>query len=77
MLEELGLQTEPLLRLARIVRGADLGQLDLAPQCAGLLAASLGYSRMFRDDLAQLEAALSLYDAMYRWCRDATEETHR
>jgi hypothetical protein len=77
MLEELGLQTEPLLRLARIVRGADLGELNLAPQCAGLLAASLGYSRMFRDDLAQLESAMPFYDAMYRWCRDATEETHR
>jgi hypothetical protein len=31
---------------------------------------------MFRDDLAQLEAGMLLYDAFYRWCRDATEETH-
>ncbi|MGZ5148976.1 MAG: chromate resistance protein ChrB domain-containing protein [Burkholderiales bacterium] len=76
MVEELGLGTEPLSRLAVIVRGADTGRLDLAPQSAGLLAASLGYSRMFRDDLAQLEAAMALYDAFYRWCRDATEETH-
>ncbi len=43
---------------------------------AGLLAASLGLSRMFRDDLAQLDAAMLLYDAFYRWCRDATDETH-
>ena len=35
-----------------------------------------GLSRMYRDDLAQLEAAMALYDAFYRWCRDATEETH-
>ena len=42
----------------------------------GLLAASLGLSRMYADDLAQLEAGLTLYDAFYRWCRDATEETH-
>ena len=76
MLEELGLQTEALTRLAVIVRGADTGRLDLAPQSAGLLAASLGYSRMFRDDLNQLDAAMALYDAFYRWCRDATEETH-
>jgi len=41
-----------------------------------LLAASLGYSRMYRDDLPQLEAAMGFYDAMYRWCRDATDETH-
>lgn len=76
MIEELGLETEALSRLAVIVRGADTGRLDLAPQSAGLLAASLGYSRMFRDDLAQLDAAMALYDAFYRWCRDATEETH-
>jgi rhodanese-related sulfurtransferase len=36
----------------------------------------LGYSRMYRDDLAQLEAAMGLYDAFYRWCRDAAAETH-
>ena len=76
MVDEFGLSTEPLKRLARIVRGADTARLDLAPEAAGLLAASLGLSRMFSDDLQQLEAGLSLYDALYRWCRDATEETH-
>lgn len=76
MLEEFNLRTAPLSRLALIVRGADTGRLDLSPQSAGLLAASLGYSRMYRDDLAQLDAALPLYDAFYRWCRDATDETH-
>jgi rhodanese-related sulfurtransferase len=76
MVEEFGLTIEPLLHLATIVRAADTGQLDLAPQAAGLLAASLGLSRMYTDDLAQLEAGLLLYDAFYRWCRDAVDETH-
>ena len=76
MLEEFELKSEPLSKLARIVRGADTARLDLTPQSAGLLAASLGLSRMFRDDLAQLDAALLLYDAFYRWCRDATAESH-
>jgi rhodanese-related sulfurtransferase len=76
MLEELGLRTEPLLRLATIVRGADTARLDLAPEAPGLLAASLGLSRMYADDLEQLEAGIMLYDAFYRWCRDATDETH-
>lgn len=76
MVAEFGLSTEPLMRLAEIVRGADTDRNDLAPQCAGLLAASLGLSRMFRDDVAQLDAAMVLYDAFYRWCRDATDETH-
>lgn len=76
MLEEWGLQTPALLHLARIVRGADTAALDLAPEAAGLLAASLGLSRMYRDDLAQLDAGCAMYDAFHRWCRDATEETH-
>jgi rhodanese-related sulfurtransferase len=76
MIEEFGLATGPLTRLAAIVRGADTGRFEVAPQAAGLLAASLGLSRMYSDDLAQLAAGMTLYDAFYRWCRDATEETH-
>lgn len=76
MIEEFCLSTEPLERLATIVRGADTDRHDLAPEVAGLLAASLGLSRMFRDDLAQLDAGLALYDAFYRWARDATDEHH-
>jgi rhodanese-related sulfurtransferase len=76
MLDEFGIATEPLLRLALIVRGADTARPELAPEAPGLLAASLGLSRMYADDLAQLEAGLALYDAFYRWCRDATDETH-
>ena len=76
MIEEFGLRSEALSRLALIVRGADTARLDLAPQAAGLLAASLGLSRMYRDDLAQLDASMGLYDAFYRWCRDATKEEH-
>jgi len=76
MLEEFNLKTEPLLRLAAIIRGADTGLPDLTPQSGGLLAISLGYSRMFKDDVAQLDATMPVYDALYRWCRDGTEETH-
>ena len=46
------------------------------PKAAGLLAVSLGLSRMFADDLEQLEAGMMLYDAFYRWARDATQEKH-
>ena len=67
---------EGLRRLSLIVRGADTGRLEIAPEAAGLLAASLGLSRMYADDNAQLEAGMALYDAFYRWCRDATAETH-
>jgi rhodanese-related sulfurtransferase len=76
MVKELGLSTPALERLATMVRAADTARLDLSPEAPGLLAASLGLSRMFDDDLEQLEAGLLLYDAFYRWCRDATKETH-
>jgi rhodanese-related sulfurtransferase len=76
MIEELGLHSKPLDHLATIVRGADTARPELAPEVPGLLAASLGLSRMFNDDLEQLEAGMTLYDAFYRWCRDATDETH-
>ena len=76
MVEEFGLTTEALLQLATIVRAADTARLDISPEAPGLLAASLGLSRLYSDDLAQLEAGMLLYDSFYRWCRDATDETH-
>ena len=77
MIEEFELTTEPLLRLAHIVRAADTDCLDLVPEAAGLLAASLGLSRLYREDLEQLDAGLLLYDAFYRWARDASHEEHK
>lgn len=77
MVEVLGLSAFPALdHLAAIVRGADTARPDIAPEAAGLLAVSLGLSRVHADDLAQLEAGMPIYDALYRWCRDARSETH-
>lgn len=75
MIEEFGLSMPSLDRLATMVRAADTGRLDLSPEAPGLLAASLGLSRMYDNDLEQLEAGIAIYDAFYRWCRDATGET--
>lgn len=76
MLDEFNIHTEALHRLAEIVRYADTNRNDLAPEAAGLLAVSLGLSRMFRDDLKQLDAGMLLYDALFRWARDAADEKH-
>ena len=76
MLEEFGLESDALRRLATIVRGADTNRHELAAQSAGLLAVSLGLSRMYRDDYEQIDAGMLIYDAFYRWARDATEESH-
>jgi hypothetical protein len=62
--------------LAVIVRGADTARLDLAPQCAGLLAVSLGLSRLFSDDQVQIRHGFVVYDALLAWLREARGETH-
>ena len=76
MLEEFGLQTDALQRLATVIRAADTNTHDLAPQAAGLLALSVGLSRQYRSDVAQLDAGMAIYDALYRWARDGTGEGH-
>lgn len=77
LLEGLGLAgIAPLALLAPIVRGADTARPELAPEAAGLLALSLGLSRLHADDHRQLEAGMAVYDALYRWARDAREEKH-
>ena len=76
LLDDFQLHTEPLDRLALVVRGADTDRHDLAPQAAGLLALSVGLSRQYKDDLEQLEAGIAMYDALYRWARDGFDEGH-
>ena len=66
--------TSPALeRMASIVRGADTDALNLAPQSAGLLAISLGFSKNIADDHAMLNAMMPVYDALYRWVLDAVQ----
>ena len=57
--------------LAEIVHGADI-ETDVAktPEAAGLKAIAMGFRALYGDrDLAKLEAEMSLYDALYAWCR--------
>ncbi len=69
--------TEPALQeLAVIVRGADTARLDLAPQCAGLLAISLGLSHNYADDHEQLIQGFVIYDALYSWLKAVRNEKH-
>lgn len=68
-LRRYGLTDPALAKLALIVRGADTGRPELAPQAAGLLAISQGLSAVFSDDHEQLRHGLVVYDALYAWCR--------
>lgn len=74
LLQAFDLQDPALARLAAIVRGADTSRMELAKEAAGLLAISLGLSRLHEDDRAMLEAAMPLYDALYVWCRNPQEQ---
>ncbi|MDX8348863.1 sulfurtransferase/chromate resistance protein [Cognatiyoonia sp. IB215446] len=76
MVQTFALSHPALDAVATIVRGADTNRHDLAPQAAGLLAISVGLSRMFREDAAQLDAGMVVYDALYRWARDGQNEGH-
>jgi hypothetical protein len=68
LLSKYRLADPALARLATIVRGADTDRLDLAPQCAGLVAISLGLSKCQTDDHAMLAHGKVLHDALDAWC---------
>ena len=76
MIAGFGLDIPALRKLALVVRAADTNRLELASEAAGLLAVSVGLSRAYKSDLDQLEAGMTLYDALYRWARDGQNETH-
>ncbi len=76
MIGAFGLSHPALNALATVMRAADTDRHDLAPQAAGLLAISVGLSRLYRDDTRQLNAGMGIYDALYRWARDGQDETH-
>jgi hypothetical protein len=61
---------DPVLnQIAEIVRGADTGRLDLAPQVAGLWAISAGLSYNLEDDYEMLNTCMRIYDALYSWAK--------
>ena len=63
-----GIADAALDRLAVIVRGADTGAPNLAPEAAGLVAISSGLSATIADDQAMLAHGMVIYDALFAWC---------
>ncbi|MBF0426588.1 MAG: chromate resistance protein [Magnetococcales bacterium] len=63
------LTDKALLRLARVVNGADTNRLDQDPLAAGLEALATGYALRFPDDRENIARQFELYDALYAWCR--------
>ena len=76
MIADFVLSHPALDRLADVVRAADTNAHDQNLHAAGLLAVSVGLSRMYKDDTEQLDAGMLIYDALYRWARDGFDEGH-
>jgi hypothetical protein len=65
-----GLKEPGLLRLAKIVHGADVSDdIDKEPLARGLEAIASGFSLLFPEDLENLSHQFDVYDALYAWCR--------
>jgi hypothetical protein len=76
VIDEFNLTDRALKQLAVIVRAADTGRPELAPEAAGLLAVSLGLSRLYPGDHEMLRHGLVVYDSLYAWCNEAQGESH-
>lgn len=60
--------TDPaLLELAKIVRAADTGKPNLAPESVGLEAIAAGSMMIAKDDREAIEKQTYLYDALYAY----------
>jgi hypothetical protein len=70
------LRDSALERLAVIIRGADTDRSDLAPECQGLLAITLGLGENFQDDHELIKQGFVIYDALYRWSQSLTGQRH-
>ncbi len=76
LLADFDLHDRPLDDLATVVRGADTGKVELTAQSPGLLAISLGLSRLYADDHEMLAHGMTVYDALYAWLKGARDERH-
>lgn len=68
-----------LLRLAKIVHGADIAEdIHSDPIASGLEAIASGFSLRFPNDIENLEYQFDVYDALYAWCRlEAAKDNSR
>ena len=70
IIKKYDLNDAALERLALIVRGADTPAKELAPESRGLEAIAEGFRIAFQDDYQLLERELSVYDALYAYCKE-------
>jgi len=70
LIDEYELSDPALLRLARIVHGADIApDIYDCPEAAGLKALADGFALLIDDDHLRLEQEFAVYDALYAWAK--------
>ena len=69
IVEKYGLRDQALLELAKIVRAADTGKMNLAPESVGLEAIAAGSMMIAPNDHEAIEKQSYLYDALYAYCK--------
>lgn len=69
IVEKYKIMDPAVFELAKIVRAADTGKPEAAPEAAGLDAIMTGISIAARDDNEAIRNAALVYDALYKNCR--------
>ena len=64
------------LIMAKIVRGADTDQHEIAKESAGLWAISAGLSYNITNDADLLKSGMVIYDALYSWATHLYKQNH-
>ncbi len=65
IVEKYKISDPAVLELAKIVRAADTGKMEIAPEAAGLEAIMTGIGIVARDDHEAIEKARPVYEALY------------
>jgi AraC-like DNA-binding protein len=65
-----------ILIMAKIVRGADTDQHEIAKESAGLWAISAGLSHNITNDAELLANGMVIYDALYSWATHLYKQNH-
>jgi hypothetical protein len=71
---ELDKKDSALLKLAKIVRGADTIKRNLTPQSEGLATIAAGFSIIAKDDNDNISKQFYVYDALYAFCKSYNNE---
>lgn len=69
IVEKYGLKDQALLDLATMVRAADSGRTDLAPESIGLEAIASGSMMIVANDLDAIDKQAFVYDSLYAYCK--------